>query len=224
MFAKPLFQVALDYLEGSDVLRFAESVIKYVDIFDIGTLLLKKEGVRIVRQFKEAFPEKLIYADTKTLDLGELEARMVFDAGADLMSVCGSASDRTIELALKEGRHCGKQVVVDLIGMEVSYRQMKRLLYFQPDYVMVHTGVDEWHKENTLFQKVEIIAQMCPIPLVLSGGIQLDDIPYLMVFQPAIIVIGSAITVSPEPLKMVRAFWESINEPLSLPRRPFSRV
>jgi 3-hexulose-6-phosphate synthase len=220
MFAKPLLQVALDYLDGTNVLYFAESIQEYVDIFDIGTLLLKREGVRIIRRFREAFPDKLIFADTKTLDLGQLEARMVFDAGADMMGVCGAASDRTIELAIKEGRLCEKTVLVDLIGMEASYRQIKRLSYFQPDYLMIHSGVDEWHSENTLFQKVEIIAQICPIPLVLSGGIQLDDIPYLLVFQPAIIVIGSAISMSPDPIETARLFWESVHDPFPFPKYP----
>ena len=208
--SKPLLQVALDLPDGNAALAFAYAIREYVDIFDIGTLLLKKEGAEIIRIFKDAFPTKLIYADTKTLDLGLFEARLVFDAGADMMSVCGVAADRTIDLALREGRLRQKEVVIDLIGLEASYRQIKRLSYFQPDYLMIHTGVDEWHNENTLFQKVEIIAQFCPIPLAFSGGIQLDDIPYLLVFHPAILVIGSAISTASDPVDMTRRFRESI--------------
>ncbi len=211
MLSTPLLQVALDYQEGANVLNFARSIQEYVDIFDIGTLLLKKEGIGIIRAIKDVFPKKLIYADTKTLDLGQLEASLAFNAGADMMSVCGVASDRTIELAIKEGRLRRKAVVIDLIGLEASYRQIKRLSYFQPDYLMIHTGVDEWQKENTLFQKVEIIAQLCPIPLAFSGGIQVDDIPYLLVFHPAILVIGSAISTAPDPVNMARRFYESIH-------------
>lgn len=210
MLAKPFLQVALDYVNGDEALDIARAIQAYVDIFDIGTLLLKREGSRIIRAFKDAFPTKLVYADTKTLDLGRLEARMAFEAGADMMSVCGVASDETIELALKEAQLRHKAVVIDLIGLEASFRQIKRLTYFQPDYVMIHTGVDEWHQENTLFQKIEIIAQICPVPLIFSGGIQLDDIPYLLVFHPAIIVIGSSISKAADPVGMARHFRESI--------------
>ncbi len=211
MLARPLLQVALDYLDGENVLQCARAIQEYVDVFNVGTLLLKREGAGIIRTFKNTFPSKVVCADTKTLDLGQLEAQMVFDAGADMMSVCGVASDQTVELAIEEGRTRQKQIIVDLIGVEPSYRQIKRLSYFQPDYLMIHTGVDEWKKENTLFQKIEMIARICPIPLAFSGGIQVDDIPYLLVFQPAIIVIGSAISTSSDPLKTTRRFWESIH-------------
>lgn len=211
MQAKPLLQVALDYADGEDVLRIAELIRNYADILDIGTLLLKKEGVRVISQIKQAFPDKLVFADTKTLDLGQLEARMVFAAGADMMSVCGVASDATIELALREARAWGKKVVIDLIGATTSYPQLKRLSYFQPDFITIHAGIDEWHAENTLFEKVEIISQLSQLPLAIAGGIQLDDIPYLLVFQPAIIVVGTAITTAPQPQQVAQHFWESIH-------------
>ncbi len=219
MGAKPLLQIALDYVDGNEVLRVAELVRDYVDILDVGTLLLKKEGISVIKKIKNAFPDKLVFVDTKTLDLGQLEARMVFEAGADMMSVCGVASDVTIELALREARLLGRKVLIDLIGTDSSYRQIKRLSYFQPDYITIHTGVDERYMENTLFDKVEIISQISPIPLAIAGGIQLDDIPYLLVFQPAIIIVGAAITTSFYPQKAAQYFWESIHEPPFLTQR-----
>jgi len=213
MWAKPLLQIALDYVDKDNVLRVAGLVQNYVDILDVGTLLLKKEGISVIKKLKNAFPDKLVLADTKTLDLGQMEARMVFEAGADMMSVCAAASDATIELAIREARLLGKNVLIDLIGIEASYRQIKRLSYFQPDYITIHTGVDEWRTENTLFEKVEIISQISPIPMAIAGGIQLDDIPYLLVFQPAIIIVGTAITTSSQPEKAAKHFWESIHEP-----------
>lgn len=212
MMTKPLLQVALDYVDGHDVFRIIDAVQEYVDILDIGTLLLKREGVSIIAQMKQAFPDKLVFVDTKTLDLGQLEARLVFSAGADMMSVSGAASDATIELALREAHAQGKKVFIDLMGTDASYRQIKRLGYFEPDYIIIHSGVDEWHHENNLFEKVEIISQICSLPLAISGGIQLDDIPYLLVFQPAILIIGTAITTASSPQLVARSFWESIHE------------
>jgi 3-hexulose-6-phosphate synthase len=211
MRSKPLLQVALDSIEDQEVFRVAELVREYVDVLDIGTVLLKREGIRIIKQIKAAFPDKFVFVDTKTLDLGQLEARMVFSAGADMMSVCGAASDATIEFAIREARTFGKKVMIDLIGTDGSYRQIKRLSDFQPDYIIIHSGVDEWHNENNLFEKVEIISQICPLPMAVSGGIQLDDIPYLLVFQPAILIVGTAITTARLPQHAAQCFWESIH-------------
>jgi 3-hexulose-6-phosphate synthase len=50
---------------------------------------------------KAAYPDKLVFADMKTMDAGELEADLAFNAGADIMTVLGSAGDSTIAGARK---------------------------------------------------------------------------------------------------------------------------
>lgn len=209
--SKPLLQIALDSINLDEVFRVAELVQEHVDILEIGTVLLKKEGIRIVEKMKRLYPNTLICADTKTVDLGKLEAQVMFDAGADLISVCGLASEATIMFAIHEARMRQKNVMIDLIGLGDSYRQIKRFTYLQPDYLTVHTGIDERSTENDLFQRVEIISQISPIPLAISGGVQLDDISYLLLFQPAIIIVGAAITASSDPNKAAKKFWENIN-------------
>ena len=56
-----------------------------------------------------------------------------------------------------------------------------------------------------------MISHISPLPLAIAGGIQLDDIPYLLVFHPAIIIVGTAITTAPQPQKVAQYFWESIH-------------
>jgi 3-hexulose-6-phosphate synthase len=209
--SKPLFQVAFDSLDVKETLHLVELVQDYVDILEIGTALLKKEGVRIIERIKNLYPKKLVFADTKTVDLGKIEAQIVFEAGADMMSVCGIASDETIELAIHEAHALEKKVLIDLIGLGNSYRQVKRFSYLHPDYLAVHTGFDERNTNDNLFEKVEIISQISPIPLCISGGIRLDDIPYLLVFHPAIIAVDSAILNSSTPHKTAARFWKSLN-------------
>lgn len=209
--SKPLLQIALDSINLDEVFHTAELVQGYVDILEIGTVLLKKEGVRIVEKMKRLYPNTLICADTKTVDLGKLEAQVMFESGADMISVCGLASEATITLAIHEARMRQKKVLIDLIGLGDSYRQIKRFTYLQPDYLTVYTGIDERSTENDLFQKVEIISQISPIPLAISGGVQLDDISYLLIFNPAIIIVGAAITTSADPKIMAKKFWERIN-------------
>ena len=211
MRSKPLLQVALDCQDLDEALEIADAVLDYADILEIGTALLKKEGIRSLAIFKEHFSEKLLFADTKTIDLGKMEARMVFEAGADMMSVCGVASDQTIESAIQEARNTHKQVMVDMISLGDAYRQVKRLGGFQPDYLAVHTGVDERIKKDDLFEQVEIISRISPIPYAVSGGIQLDDVSYLTLFHPAILVVGAAITTSPLPEETARRFWNRIH-------------
>lgn len=211
MRSKPLLQVAFDCQDLDEALELADAVLDYADILEIGTALLKKEGVRSLAMFKERFSEKLLFADTKTIDIGKMEARMVFEAGADMMSVCGVASDQTIEAAIHEARNSHKQVMIDMINLSDAYRQVKRLAAFQPDYLAVHTGVDERIKKDDLFEQVEMISRISPVPFAISGGVQLDDVSYLMLFHPSILVVGAAITAAPLPEEAARRFWNRIH-------------
>lgn len=171
----------------------------------------------MIERVKTAYPDKLVFVDTKTVDFGRQEAQIVFKAGADIMSVCGVASDETILYAIEEAQAYQKKVLVDLIGLGDSYRQAKRLGYLHPDYLAVHTGIDKRSSNNDLFEKVEIISQISPIPLSVSGGILLDDISYLLMFHPAIIVVGASIVQSSKPRDIAKRFWKSINTLSFLP-------
>ena len=55
------------------------------------------QAVAAVRQL---CPKNLILADVKSPDVGGLEAKICFDAGADWMTVMGAAPEETIKLAL----------------------------------------------------------------------------------------------------------------------------
>ena len=211
MESKALLQIALDMSDAEEALRIAREVHEFADIFEVGTVLLKKEGVRMIELIKTTYPDKLVFADTKTFDFGKQEAQIVFKAGADIMSVCGIASDETISYAIEEAHASQKKVLIDLIGLGDSYRQAKRLSFLHPDYLAVHTGNDNRSSNNELFEKVEIISQISPIPLSISGGILLDDVSYLLMFHPAIIVVGSSIVQSPKPRQVAQRFWRSIN-------------
>ena len=94
-------QVAMDVLTTDDALALAGKVAPYVDIIELGTPLIKSEGLAAVTAVKNAHPDKIVFADLKTADAGALEADIAFKAGADLVTVLGTAGDSTIIGAIK---------------------------------------------------------------------------------------------------------------------------
>lgn len=111
-------QVAIDLLKIEDAIALATKVAPYIDIIELGTPLIKSEGLSGIRKMKEAFPDKLVLADFKTADAGELEADMAFGAGADYITILGTTGDSTIAGAVKSAMAHGKGVVVDTIGVK----------------------------------------------------------------------------------------------------------
>jgi 3-hexulose-6-phosphate synthase len=200
-----LLQVALDYLDLEQATACARAVESEVDIIEVGTPLLKSVGVRAVREMRARFPQKLIFADTKTMDAGAVEARLVFEAGADLFSLCSAASHLTLLAGIREAHERGKKALVDLIGVEDILEAALRLGDLSPDYVCLHTGIDQQQAEGKLpLEGLSLLKQRLGLPLSVAGGITPADMPELMSLEPAIIVVGAYITASAEPARAAR--------------------
>jgi 3-hexulose-6-phosphate synthase len=92
-----LLQLALDFPSLGESLALLDRVADLVDIVEVGTPLILKEGVRAVAEVKRRHPGLQVLADLKVMDAGELEAAIGFEAGADIVTVLGAAETVTIE-------------------------------------------------------------------------------------------------------------------------------
>lgn len=206
----PLLQVALDCLKIGEALRISSEVEEYIDILEVGTPLLKSEGLRTVEILKKVFMEKIIFADTKTMDVGDLEARMAFDAGADIISVCSRAPKQTIITAIEEGRKRDRKVMVDLLGESDKILAAEEIKVMGPHYFCIHTGIDEQRAGRNPFEVVEAFSKRISVPYAIAGGIKPEDISKIIPFNPSIIIVGGYITRSQNPKEAAKLLQAEI--------------
>lgn len=179
-------------------LKICEKVKKHIDIIELGTPLIKAEGVKAVKKFKKF--RKPIMADLKTMDTGFLEAEMAFKAGADLATVCAASSKNTIFGAVKAAKKYKKKIVVDFIGVRNMKKRLKEISHINADYFEIHTGIDLQKKgESPLVYLKKVIKIVNSKKISVAGGINLKSIDSFAKLKPAIIVVGSAITSSKNP-------------------------
>ena len=94
---EPVLQVALDFADLERALRLGrEAVGGGADWIEIGTPLIKSEGLDAIRRFRAEFPRQTLVADMKTMDAGRAEMEMAAKAGANVAIVLGVADDGTI--------------------------------------------------------------------------------------------------------------------------------
>jgi len=139
-------QVALDVLSIKDALILGrQAVLGGADIIEVGTPLIKSEGIVAVRKIKDALNghDVLVVADLKIIDSGSVEAKLAFDAGADVVTVLGSATAQTISEAVSVASKAGKKIAVDLIGVYDVISSYNHVLPLGVDYIYLHTGLDE---------------------------------------------------------------------------------
>jgi len=205
-------QVAIDLPTTTDALALLEKVASSVDIIEIGTPLVKAEGLAVLKALKAAYPEKELFADYKTMDAGKLEATMAFEAGADSVGVLALANDATIVGAVKAGRAHNKRVVADLIGVPPQARltRIAELRELGVEHVELHAGLDEQaapgYSVSTL---LETIAGSS-LPFAVAGGINISTVGIVKNAGASIAVVGGGIYGAEDPAEAAKALRTAI--------------
>ncbi|SMH50600.1 3-hexulose-6-phosphate synthase [Rathayibacter oskolensis] len=191
-------QFAMDTLSTDAALELAAAAAPHVDILELGTPLIKSAGVSAITAIKEAHPDKIVFADLKTMDAGELEADMAFSAGADLVTVLGVAGDSTITGAVAAAKKHGKGVVVDLIGVPDKAARAKEVVALGAEFVEMHAGLDEQAEDGYTLDSLLSDGETSGVPFSVAGGVSTATIEAVQRSGAQIAVAGSAIYSAPD--------------------------
>lgn len=186
-------QFAMDTLTTEAALALAAAAAPHVDILELGTPLIKSEGLSAITAIKQAHPDKVVFADLKTMDAGELEADIAFAAGADLVTVLGTAGDSTIAGAVKAARKHGKGVVVDLIGVADKPGRAREVVALGAEFVEMHAGLDEQAEEGFSLDTLLRDGEAAGVPFSVAGGVNASSVAAVQAAGARTAVAGSAI-------------------------------
>jgi 3-hexulose-6-phosphate synthase len=203
-------QVALDLLTTADALALTRKVAPYVDIIELGTPLIKSAGLGVVSAIKAAHPDKIVFADLKTADAGFLEAEIAFDAGADIVTVLGSAGDPTIKGAVEAATKHGKKIVADLIGVENRVDRAREIAKLGVAFVEIHAGLDEQAQPGYSIQTLLDDGKIAGVPFSIAGGVKVDTIAAVRDAGAEVAVAGGAIYSADDPAAAARALKEAL--------------
>ncbi|AMR30491.1 3-hexulose-6-phosphate synthase [Mucilaginibacter sp. PAMC 26640] len=204
-------QVAIDLLTTEEALALAAKVAPYVDIIELGTPLIKNMGSAVITAMKKAHPDKLVFADLKTADAGELEADIAFKAGADLVTVMGAAGNATIIGAVKAAKAHGKGVVVDTIGYPDRVKRAQEVTELGVEFVELHAGLDEQWTAGYSIQVLIDEAARAGVPVSIAGGVNLSNVASVIKAGAQVAVAGAAIYGAEDPAAAAKALREAID-------------
>ena len=201
----------MDVLTTDDALALAGKVAPHVDIIELGTPLIKAEGLRAVTAIKDAHPDKIVFADLKTMDAGELEADIAFSAGADLVTVLGTAGDSTIVGAVAAATKHGKGIVVDLIGVKDKSGRAREVIALGAQFVEMHAGLDEQAEDGFSLDTLLTDGTESGVDFSVAGGVSLATIAAVQSAGASVAVAGSAIYSATDPAEAAAALRAAIN-------------
>lgn len=208
---QPILQIALDLEElvkAVDVATKITSSLKCENIWlEVGTPLLKSWGKIAVRSVKE-LTKRFIVADTKTMDVPLLEAKIVRRAGADAFTVLGVADNETLIEASAAKKEHGILLIVDLISSRDPYKRALEVAKYEPDVVLFHVGISVQRARGVtaaeLVEEAVRVKEETSVKVAVAGGLKTGAIKPIVERGVDIVVVGSAITSAQDPVEATR--------------------
>lgn len=204
-------QLALDLVNIPEAIEVVKEVEAYIDIVEIGTPVVINEGLRAVKEMKEAFPNLKVLADLKIMDAGGYEVMKASEAGADIITVLGVSDDSTIRGAVEEARKQGRKIMVDMINVKHMEERAQEIDAMGVDYICVHSGYDHQAAGKNSFEELTAIKRVVKhAKTAIAGGIKLDTLPEVVKANPDLVIVGGGITGQQDKKKVASEMRELV--------------
>ena len=207
----PYLQIALDIPS----LGRAKNIIQELPesdrlILEVGTPLLKKYGVKAIRDLREVARDVFIIADLKTLDVGKVEVDLAFEETADAVVVAGVAAKETLDGFIYEAKKLGIYAVADMMNIDDPVKKLKTLKDM-PDIVILHRGIDMETGRTLGLERIKELKQAFAdkkFLVAVAGGIIPETAKEALAKGADILIVGRYITQSKDVKRAVREFLE----------------
>jgi 3-hexulose-6-phosphate synthase/6-phospho-3-hexuloisomerase len=209
----PRLQLALDIVDLGRALQIArEAVAGGVDWLEVGTPLIKSEGMEAVRQLKKDHMDLPVVADMKTMDVGGFETEIAAKAGADVVCIMGASDDGTIKESVRAAEKYGSRVMVDLMGVADKPARAREVAEMGVDYLCLHVGVDAQMEGGNPLGEVQAISEATDLPIATAGGITSETANDALDAGASIVIVGGAIYKAEDVTEAARAIKEAITD------------
>ncbi len=183
-------------------------------ILEVGTPLLKRYGVKIIRELRQLVKDKFIIADLKTMDVGKVEVDLAFEETADGAVAAGVAAKEVLDKFTYEARRLGIYAIVDMMEVEDPIRKLRSLKHF-PDVVILHRAIDVEKVGRHRLDYIQELRRAFPqrkFLIAVAGGITPETAKQALSDGADIIIVGRYITQSRDVKRSVREYLECTPE------------
>ena len=211
---KAVLQVALDILELKRALQIAqESLDGGSDWIEVGTPLIKSEGMQAVRLMRDRFPDATIVADMKIADTGTLEVEMAAKAGANIVCVLADADNSVIAEAVRASRLYGIRIMADLINVKDPVSRAIELEAMGIDIICAHVGIDQQMMGKSSLDLLASLSDQVHIPLAIAGGIDAASAGDAVRSGADIVIVGGWIVRSADVTGSTKKIRSAMDNP-----------
>ncbi len=200
-----------------------EAVEGGADWIEVGTPLIKAEGMEAIRTLRRTFPDRTIVADMKTADVGGYETEMAAKAGADIVVILGVSNDGTILEAIRAGKQYNSRIMCDLISVDDKVKRAREIEALGADYLALHVGIDQQMEGVSPLAELRDIVEAVDLPVAVAGGLNSETVAEVVEAGAAIAVVGGAIIKAGKVAKAAALLKEVILSRRSIATKMFKK-
>ena len=145
-------------------------------IIEAGTPYIKQFGMNGVRLIRRLW-RGLVVADLKITDGAVSEVRFAVNAGANAVTVMGSAPIETLDFFDEYCENLGVYSMIDMLGVD---NPLKRLLPLKhkPNFIVIHKGRDEETNARSIIRYKDIskVRGKYGVFIAVAGGIEANGV------------------------------------------------
>ena len=204
-------QVAIDRVSLTTAVQLARKLDGIADIVEFGTSIIKDYGFYGIKAANVNLKHSLLLLDTKTNDEGQYEFEQGFKAGADILTVMGTAGPETLASVYEIAEQKNRKVLIDLMGM--SNNSILEIAKFPNAIYNLHNSHDAGKNANLLNLVSDFRKKFPTIKnIAVAGSIDLEQAKKLAVQNEVQeVIVGSKIVQSNNPINETSKFKEIIN-------------
>lgn len=200
-------QLAIDLEDIQGAINLIRKTKDSIDIFEYGTPLVINFGLEGLQKIRTEFPDITLLADLKIMDVASYEVTQAFKYGADITTILGVAEDQSIKDAIKTAHEAGKEILVDMIGVQDIENRAREVDEFGADYVGTHTGYDLQALGQNPFEAFNLIKKnVSKTKTAIAGGIKLSESEEIKKANPDLLIVGGAISTADDPAEAAAEF------------------
>ncbi len=175
-------QISFDLIDLDKAIEMGTDIVQYADI----------------KQFKNAFPDKTILADTKIVDHGKEVAELFAHAGANWITVTAGTSAHVIHATTTAAHNLNVKVMLDLIDSGSIGQSALEAKNLGADALLFHQPYND--QESLIFlDKWDMIKGNTALPIFVSAKINHENVDKIIALRPDVIIVAlSSITATPD--------------------------
>lgn len=203
-------QISYNFTDLEQALEVAKKTAHHADILEVGSLLIYKEGINAIKQFKINFPQKQIFANTKISENIQSAITLFAQAGANIISILAGIPHNTIKKAAEEAKKLDLSLVLDVIDIPNASQISLDAKQLGIDIILIHQPSIE-NDPIEFASQIQSIQANTKIPIFITGRIDRHNIQQIINLKTQGIAIGSAIIKSDNPQQEAQYFKSLIS-------------